>query len=152
MKELDKLSIPEQVILFNHFNLLDGVALKAFKISESDLYTIKELAKERFAPKTVSINPNLYADQIEEINESHEQPRSSTRKRRPRGRPGLNIIKAFASIPYTPVPAVQFAKEHKISINSLRQHTRFDNIGMSGKVVVKQDKDTKELMVVRKLN
>lgn len=152
MKPVNKLSVPEQAILYATFEPLDTVAKKLFEISDAELFIVKQLAAEKFSPKTISINPNLYQSEFEQASKDHQAPRTATKIRRPRGRPGLNIIKAFSSIPLceeNSVDATQFAKEHGITVSSLRQFTRFDKTGMDGKVEVKMDKLTRNLMVWR---
>lgn len=55
-----------------------------------------------------------------------------------RGRKGDKIIKAFKAITSTPVNAEDFAAEHNISLNVLRQAKRFDNTDLPGRVRVKR--------------
>lgn len=72
-----------------------------------------------------------------------------------RGRKGDKIAKAFMSVPTTPTPVQSFMAEHCVSLAVLRQSKRFieamDPVTASdiGKVIVKQDKTTKTLMIWR---
>lgn len=77
-----------------------------------------------------------------------ESASAPTREAKKRGRKGDNIFKAFSSIPATPVPAEEFAKEYGVSLAVLRQSFRFDKVG-GGSVRVKKDKATKTLMIWR---
>jgi len=152
MREIKSLSIPEQVVLYNKFKPSDGVAKTLFQIDDSTLHIIKELSAEKFSPSTVSINPKLYKKRFEDATKNYQPPRTATRQRRPRGRPGLDIFKAFASIPLNKensVDAVKFAKEHGIAVSSLRQFNRFDKTRMNGDVKVRKDKETQNLMIWR---
>ena len=149
MKDVKKLSVPEQVIVYLHFSPPDVVAKKIFDIDDTQLLLIKNLAKERFSPTTVTINPQQYSSLFKEESKDFEPPRTATRQKRPRGRPGLNIIKAFSLIPKTPVPAEAFASQNNISLSVLRQHKRFDKTNIEGQVYVRKDSKTDQLMVWR---
>jgi len=150
MKSIEKLSIPEQVILHNHFKPLDIVAKDLFKVDSITLEKIKNLSNENFRPDTVSIDPIKYESIFIDASSKVQAPRTATRYKRPRGRPGLNIVRAFSSIPTKPVPAEIFAKNHNISISVLRQHKRFDKTNMGGQVFVRKDMKTNRVMVWRR--
>lgn len=72
-----------------------------------------------------------------------------------RGRKGNKITNALFAVTTTPVPVDQFVKEHGVSVAVLRQAKRFieklppEDVHKIGKVIVKQDKDTKTLMIWR---
>lgn len=94
------------------------------------------------------------------IDESNLPPESASKKQsepKKRGRKGNKIHTALMNIQLIPEPANQFVERHGISINALRQHKRFfeqldktiqDEIGH---IIVKQSKETKELMVWREV-
>lgn len=70
-----------------------------------------------------------------------------------RGRKGDKITVALLAAPTTPMPVDAFMKQHGVSLAVLRQAKRFvekldaDTRAKVGKVVVKQDKTTKQLMI-----
>jgi len=152
MKNINALSIPEQAILYSKYSPADTVAKNLFDIDDKLLHVVKRLAADKFAPRTVTIDPDMYSTVITEAIASYQPPRTATRKRKPRGLQGLNIIKAFAEVPYgknNRVNAEDFAKEHGVAISSLRQYKRFDRTGMDGSVKFATDRTTKTLMVWR---
>lgn len=84
------------------------------------------------------------------------KPESATKRVKvpqKRGRKGNNITTALLSAPTTPMPVDAFIKQHGVSLAVLRQAKRFiekmdaDTQAKVGKVVVKQDKTTKQLMI-----
>ncbi len=94
------------------------------------------------------------------IDESNLPPESATRKQsepKKRGRKGNKIHTALMNIPLVPEPAIQFVEQYGISINALRQHKRFfEQLDKTiqeeiGQIIVKQSKETKELMVWREV-
>lgn len=78
-----------------------------------------------------------------------ETATKTIREPKKRGRKGDKILKAFSSIPATPVAAEEFARQHGVSIAVLRQSKRFDATKSTGTVRVKKDKGTKTLMIWR---
>ena len=70
-----------------------------------------------------------------------------------RGRKGDKITLALMAAPITPTPVDAFMKQYGVSLAVLRQAKRFveklddDTRAKIGKVVVKQDKATKQLMI-----
>ncbi len=74
-----------------------------------------------------------------------------------RGRKGDKIQQALLAVPETPISVDDFRKQHGISLAVLRQSKRFvSKMEMSvqkqiGTVKVRQDKDTKVLMIWREL-
>lgn len=87
-----------------------------------------------------------------------DKPESATKKTKvpqKRGRKGDKITNALLAAPATPVPVEDFIKLHGVSLAVLRQSKRFvekmdaDLQAKIGKVVVKQDKATKRLMIWR---
>jgi len=84
--------------------------------------------------------------------EKADTPTTATkpvREPKKRGRKGSKIANAFMAIPSEPVSAEEFIAEHSVSLAVLRQSRRFDKSGLDGQVRVKQDKETKTLMVWR---
>ena len=88
----------------------------------------------------------------------HAKPESATRRvKEPqkRGRKGDKIAKALLAVPTSPVSVDAFIAEHGVSLAVLRQSKRFIE-GMDattaqsiGRVNVRQDKTTRQLMIWR---
>lgn len=88
----------------------------------------------------------------------HAKPESATRRvKEPqkRGRKGDKIAKALLAVPTSPVSVGTFIAEHGVSLAVLRQSKRFIE-GMDtttaqaiGRVNVRQDKATRQLMIWR---
>ena len=154
MKPFCSLTFPEQVVIYTEFdNMPDSLARAMFTVTQQELFAIKTLASERFHAPSVGLDVEEYREEIEWQVGRHHTPRFATRKVKQRGRPGLNIIKAFAMIPTgqeNRVDAEMFAHMHEVSLSTLKQHTRFDKTRIPGKVTVKKDKGTDNLMVWRK--
>jgi hypothetical protein len=66
-----------------------------------------------------------------------------------RGRKGNNIATAFKEVPATPVDFEEYAAQHKVSTNVLRQIKRHDSFSETGKVFVRKNKETKKMMIWR---
>lgn len=66
-----------------------------------------------------------------------------------RGRKGNKIAKAFKEIPTNPVNFEEYAAEHQVSPNVLRQIKRHDRYSDTGKVFVRKNKTTKTMMIWR---
>lgn len=91
----------------------------------------------------------------------HSKPESATRRvKEPqkRGRKGDKITKALQAVPSSPMPVDKFIAEHGVSLAVLRQAKRFIE-GMDtqtaqsiGRVNVRQDKATRQLMIWREEN
>lgn len=86
------------------------------------------------------------------------KPETATKRIKPpqkRGRKGSSITTALLAVTETPVPAIEFAETHGVSLAVLRQSKRFitamDSITANriGKINVRQDKETKVLMIWR---
>lgn len=89
---------------------------------------------------------------------THTMPMTATKKKvakvpQKRGRKGNKITTALLAVTTTPVKVNDFIAEHGISLQVLRQSKRFIDTMSSedrqkvGKINVKQDKTTKELMI-----
>lgn len=92
---------------------------------------------------------------------THTKPETATRRvKEPqkRGRKGDKITTAFAAIPLTQTPVDDFIKKHGVSLAVLRQSKRFlaamdPAVAKSlGKINVRQDKETKQLMIWREVD
>lgn len=88
----------------------------------------------------------------------HSRPETATKRQKvpqKRGRKGDKITKALLAVPTTPVPVDQFSQTHGVSLAVLRQSKRFmegmdaSTVATIGKVNVRQDKNTKRLMIWR---
>lgn len=91
---------------------------------------------------------------------THAKPESATKKvavkiPAKRGRKGDKIAKALQSVTTTPVAVDSFIKQHGVSLAVLRQSKRFlEKMDASlakkiGKINVRQDKGSKQLMIWR---
>lgn len=88
----------------------------------------------------------------------HTKPETASKRPKvpqKRGRKGDKIIKALTSIPTTPVSIEGFMEEYGVSLAVLRQSKRFIEKlepaiqAQIGRVNVRQDKQTKKLMIWR---
>ena len=77
------------------------------------------------------------------------QPQTATRVLKKRGRKGDKIAKAFDGIPTAPVNFEDYARDHSVSTNVLRQIKRHDRYSTRGKVFVRKNKQTKTMMIWR---
>jgi len=66
-----------------------------------------------------------------------------------RGRKGNKIVTAFAEIPAIPADFEQYAADHQVSTNVMRQIKRHDQFPERGKVFVRKNKETKKMMIWR---
>lgn len=91
----------------------------------------------------------------------HTRPETATKKPKvpeKRGRKGNKITTALLAVPMTKVPVDQFMLEHGVSLAVLRQAKRFmepldaETQQKIGKINVRQDKDSKTLMIWREAN
>ncbi len=80
------------------------------------------------------------------------QPQTATKAPRvlkKRGRKGNKIAKAFDEIPSVAVNFEDYAQEHGVSPNVLRQIKRHDKYADRGQVFVRKNKQTKTMMIWR---
>jgi hypothetical protein len=170
MSKGKNLSWNDRLTIINHFNPSDAEAISAFDISQNEL----DVARTQLKTGVFNIDPSLdvesYGHMFAISTENGSTVTSTTSPARKtgsttiskretasaksgepkkRGRKGDKILKAFTSIPDTPVVAEEFAKEHGVSIAVLRQSKRFDLSKTVGTVRVKKDKGTKTLMIWR---
>jgi hypothetical protein len=90
----------------------------------------------------------------------HARPESASKRvREPqkRGRKGDKIKQALCAVPTTPVPVDDFIKQYNISLAVLRQAKRFiekfdeTTVRQIGKINVRQDKVSKQLLIWREV-
>lgn len=171
------LSWNDRLTLINHYNPTDHVATQAFGISQSELDVARiqlkagifslsnDLDVDSYGHLFASATPTTDGDSTATSTKSPVRrtgatstngaaPETATkalREAKKRGRKGDKILKAFTSIPASPVAAEEFAKSHGVSIAVLRQSKRFDTTNTAGTVRVKKDKGTKTLMIWREI-
>ena len=98
------------------------------------------------------MNDNVSNHVLNTPSSESSQPETATitpRVLKKRGRKGDKIAKAFDEIPRTPVNFEQYAQEHSVSPNVLRQIKRHDHYTDRGKVFVRKNKQTKTMMIWR---
>jgi hypothetical protein len=170
------LSWNDRLTLIHHYKPTDVHATEAFGISQSELDVARtqlkagvfslspELDVDSYGHLFASTEPSTDVDSTVTSTKSPGRRAGSTsttkgsapetatkivREAKKRGRKGDKILKAFSSIPASPVAAEEFAKTHGVSIAVLRQSKRFDTTRSTGTVRVKKDKGTKTLMIWR---
>ncbi len=158
----------DRFALIDKFKPSDETICQSLDVTQDELNTARELRNAGNFRSAVDIDLNDYADMMTTVVKStkeptattHTKPKSKTadspitatksvREPKKRGRKGNKIANAFIAIPSTPVSADDFIAEHEVSLAVLRQSRRFDKSGLTGSVRVKQDKETKTLMVWR---
>jgi hypothetical protein len=88
------------------------------------------------------------------------RPETATKKvvvkvNQKRGRKGNKITSAFLAVTNEPIAVDRFVMQHGVSLAVLRQSKRFieqmseEDVAKVGKIVVKQNKETKTLMIWR---
>lgn len=123
------------------------------------------------APTSVAVPTATPKADVEKINipttapkataaTTHARPETASRRvKEPqkRGRKGDKITRALTAVPTTPVPVESFIAEHGVSLAVLRQSKRFiaamdaATASTIGKVNVRQDRATHQLMIWREL-
>jgi len=97
-------------------------------------------------------NDNVTSHVLNEQQSATAAPETATKTTRvlkKRGRKGNNIATAFKEVPTTPVDFEEYAAQHKVSTNVLRQIKRHDRYAETGKVFVRKNKETKKMMIWR---
>jgi hypothetical protein len=105
--------------------------------------SVKKAPKVKTATKTATKTSGVTSTQ---------KPQTATKKvpePKKRGRKGTKILDAFQAVPETPTPVDAFMQNYEVSLPVLRQASRFDKSGLTGRVRVKKDKDSKTLMIWR---
>lgn len=172
-----QLSWNDRFALIDHFKPSDAQICSAFAVDQTELDTARTLrASGTFTANPqldVAKYPNVFAagdgvgDAISATNAPtakkskatvHTKPESATKKTKPtlkRGRKGDKIQRAFQAVTTTPVSVTSFMKEHDVSLAVLRQSSRFLSkmepavAKKIGKINVRQDKTSKQLMIWR---
>lgn len=173
------LSWNDRLTLLNHYQPTDADATRAFGVSQSELDVARTQLKAGVFSLSPDLDVesygHLFTSTTPETDESDSTvtstkapgrrsgsttttkstaPETATkpiREAKKRGRKGDKILRAFTSIPASPVAAEEFAKTHGVSIAVLRQSKRFDTTRTTGTVRVKKDKGTKTLMIWREV-
>lgn len=171
---MSKLSWGEQFALIDHYNPSDEQVAQAFGVTQAELNTARALRaagtisvaknvdvekySDVFTPTVANTSPSVTNTKSQTTKTSTatsttvRPPETATRRviaPKKRGRKGTKIAQAFQSIPTSPVPVEDFAKEYNVSIPVLRQSKRFDTSPELGDVRVKLNKDSGQLMIWR---
>jgi len=177
-KLTQNLSWGERFALIDAYTPTDDQITAAFGLSQDELNTARTLrASGTFAASSQidtskyagvfaagnSIQPSTTTSAIKTKGTAtvHTKPETATKKTaqpkvpQKRGRKGNKIVSALQSVPTAPVPVADFIKQYGVSLAVLRQSKRFiealdPTVAQTiGKVNVKQDKATKQLMIWR---
>lgn len=167
------ISWSDRFALMDHFKPSDEQACAAFGLTKDELDTARSMA----AAGTFRATPNLDITRYAHVftadgsapvasipatpgptNTTFAKPESATKRVKvpqKRGRKGDKIAIALQAVPMTAVPVDQFIAQHGISLAVLRQSKRFLSkldpavAAQIGKVNVRQDKATKQLVIWR---
>lgn len=176
MAKIPMMSWGDRFALIDAFNPTNAAVCAVFNLSTQELATAVKLRDAgTFAPnkkldttKFANIFPDI-TDQDTMIVTSnvkvgtatvHSRPETATKRStikipQKRGRKGDKISTALFAVTNTPIPIEQFTHDHNISLAVLRQSKRFtehmttEDIQRIGKINVKQDKNSKVLMIWR---
>lgn len=161
---------PSDTAIMDAFNLSKDELATARQLRDSGTFTAsKTLDVEAYkgifssadtSTPTKTVHPSVKTPPSAGGNTStsHAKPESATKRVKTpqkRGRKGDKITTALLSATSTPVPVEAFMKQYGVSLAVLRQAKRFiekmdaETQARIGKVVVKQDKATKQLMIWR---
>lgn len=171
------MSWSDRFALIDAYKPDDATICKTFNLSMSELQTAKALKQSgTFIPNksfdvtkyqhVFSGESSVFKDitppnRFDGATTHSMAPQSATKRSllpkipQKRGRKGSKITDALLAVTTTPEPAEEFAKTHNVSVAVLRQAKRFidtmdkEIAAKIGKVVVKQDKTTKTLMIWR---
>jgi len=178
MKKPPMMSWGDRFALIDNYNPSNTAICVAFNLTPGELKTALSLREAgTFVPnknldvtKYGDIFPDITDDVIQPTESTYTKVGSATIRTRPetatkksatpkvlqkRGRKGDKIAQALFAVTNTPVPVEQFTQTHNISLAVLRQSKRFtenmssEDIQKIGKINVRQDKDTKVLMIWR---
>ena len=170
------LSWADRFALIDSYQPSDAAIMETFNLTNDELATARQLrASGTFsASKTLDVSsyggifvgsapatPTNVVVTTPATNKgntatAHSKPESASKKTKvpqKRGRKGDKIAIALMSPPLTPVPVDTFMAKHSVSLAVLRQAKRFvekmdaETQAKIGKVNVKQDKTTKQLMI-----
>jgi len=162
MSEINKqLSWNQRFALIEKYNPNDETICQVFGVNNDELKTARGLLSDNtFKPEANGLDLDEYSEYFGTISNprstknitSSTAPRSATKPikvPKKRGKKGDKIVKAFEAIPKNPVNVEDFATTHDVSVPVLRQSKRFDKSGLDGRVRVKKDKETGNLMIWR---
>ena len=166
----------ERFALMDHFAPTDEQVCSTFGLSSDELETARTLRQsgmitatsskldmEKYAGVFVTggslISPDNSSGSRRGNATSYMRPESASRKPKSppakRGSKGVKISTAFRAVPTIQVPVDAFIAEHGVSLAVLRQSKRFIATfdpsiqALIGKINVRQDKTTKQLMIWR---
>lgn len=176
MKNLANLNWSEKMALISHYKPTDEMACTVFGCSKDELAVAQNLQASGTFTAAANIDVGQYAQHfatnavaverteatskpvkaqrtvtVHSAEAPAEKPVTASKKvKEPqkRGRKGDKIQIAFQAIPANPVPVDAFMRQYGVSLAVLRQSKRFDKTGL-GPVNVKQDKESKVLMIWR---
>lgn len=160
----------DRFALIEHFKPSDDQVCAAFGLSQDELDTARMLRDAGTFQASSNVDYTKYAN-VFTINadgtsaykqpaEAFIKPESASKPVRApqkRGRKGDKIVTALCAVPTTQVPVSEFMAEHKVSLAVLRQSKRFmakldaETASKIGRINVRQDKQTKQLMIWREL-
>lgn len=109
-------------------------------------------------PRGITMNPIKAPTATTHATAASSKPETASKPvkiPKKRGRKGDKILKALTSVPTTQVPVDQFIQQHDVSLAVLRQAKRFvasldpAQAQQIGRINVRQDKTTKQLMIWR---
>lgn len=169
----NNMSWADRLALIDHYKPDDEAICMAFGLTKDELETVRGLRMGgTFRASTtldVAKYPNVFIAGSAPIaaNQAstgkgtatiHAKPESASRPKtapQKRGRKGNKITDALKAVPLTMTPVDQFMAQHDVSLAVLRQSKRFmeklDDADrkMIGKINVRQDKNSKTLMIWR---
>lgn len=171
------MSWADRFAMIDHYNPTDVQICTAFGLSQDELDTARTLRMAGSFRASQNLDVQKYANVFSgessvqvatAVNTTpgtkvggattHAMPETATKRVRPpqkRGRKGDKISKALLAVPTTQTPVEDFMAEYGVSLAVLRQSKRFieklssDEQATIGRINVRQDKNTKTLMIWR---
>ncbi|RWZ87255.1 MAG: hypothetical protein EO766_12075 [Hydrotalea sp. AMD] len=175
--KLPLMSWSDRFALIDAYQPDDQTICRTFNLTMSELQTAKALKQSGTFTPNRSFDVNKYQhvfdnesitfrditppNRFENVDVYSMSPQTATKRSllpkepKKRGRKGNKINDALLAVTTTPEPAEEFAIKHNVSVAVLRQAKRFidtmdkETAAKIGKVIVKQDKTTKQLMIWR---
>lgn len=175
MSKTTMMSWPDRFALMDHYKPTDAQVCSAFGLSQDELETARTLK----AAGTFRSSPNLDVAKYDNVFSTSSSSSTSADASKPtktskattfvrpetaakkvkvpqkRGRKGDKIAMALAAVPTTQMPVDAFIAQYGVSLAVLRQSKRFisklePSVAQAiGKINVRQDKATKQLMIWR---
>lgn len=168
----------DRFALINHYNPADDAICAAFGVDKSELDTARGLLATGSFAANPQLDVNKYSNVFastggvvptagtkgsapvgKKVSATvHAKPESATKKAKvpqKRGRKGDKIHRALQAVTTTPVAVDSFLKQYGVSLAVLRQSKRFlekmdPTVAKKiGKINVRQDKSSKQLMIWR---